>query len=69
MANTPFKMMGHELPGPNQRLSTVDNTIGIDKKGKNADLIEALKKEDEAEVEVNKLKQSKDADINSETNI
>ena len=64
----PFKMMGHELPGPNQKLGTIDNTMGVDKKGKNADLIEALEKEDEAEVEVNKLKQSKNTDINPEIN-
>ena len=68
----PFKMLGHELPGPNQkqRLEPImDNTMGVDKKGKNADLIEALEKEDEAEIEVKKLKESKDTDINPEINI
>ena len=65
----PFKMMGHELPGPNQKLSTMDNTMDVDKKGNNTDLIEALEKEDEVKAEVENLKQSKDTDINSGINI
>ena len=67
--NKPFKMMGHELPGPNQKLNTMDNTMGAESSGKNSKLIEALTKEDEAETEVKKLKESKNTDINSETNI
>ena len=58
MANTPFKMMGHELPGPNQRVNTMDNTMGGEEKGKNAELIEALKDQDEASLEIEKLKKS-----------
>jgi hypothetical protein len=54
----PFKMMGHELPGPNQRVNTMDNTMGGEEKGKNAELIEALKDQDEASLEIEKLKQS-----------
>tara|TARA_R110000850_G_scaffold179999_1_gene305711 strand:+ start:70 stop:273 length:204 start_codon:yes stop_codon:yes gene_type:complete len=64
----PFKMMGHELPGPNQKLSTIDN-LDVDKKGSNTDLIEALKKEDEVKSEVENLKKSKDTDISSGINI
>jgi len=65
----PFKMMGHELPGPNQKLNTMDNTMGTESLGKNAKLIEALKEEDEVSVEVNKLKEPKNTDVNSVINI
>jgi len=68
MPYAPFKMMGHELPGPNQKLSTIDN-LDVDKKGSNTDLIEALKKEDEVKSEVENLKQSKDTNISSGINI
>jgi len=65
----PFKMMGHELPGPNQKLNAMDNTMGTESLGKNAKLIEALKEEDEVSVEVNKLKEPKNTDVNSVINI
>ena len=65
----PFKMMGHELPGPNQKLNTMDNTVSTESSGKNSKLIEALTKEDEAEIEVKKLKESKNTDVNSVINI
>ena len=65
----PFKMMGHELPGPNQKLNTMDNTMSTESSGKNSKLIEALKEEDEASVEVDKLKEPKNTDVNSVINI
>ena len=55
--------MGHELPGPNQKLSTIDN-LDVDKKGSNTDLIEALKKEDEVKSEgENEEKIDKEAEV------
>ena len=68
MSDKPFKMLGHELPGPNQKLNVTDNTIG-ESPGKNADLIEALKKQDEAEIEIKNLEESKNSSINSGINI
>ena len=61
MTYTPFKMKGHELPGPNQRIEDLDNSVekgqvGEEGTGKNSELIEALKKQDEADKEVENLK-------------
>ena len=47
----------------------MDNTMGVDKKGNNTDLIEALKKEDEVKAKVENLKQPKDTNASSEINI
>ena len=56
-----YKMKGHELPGPNQRIEDLDNSVDKGQvseggAGKNSELIEALKKQDEVEKEVENLK-------------
>ena len=55
----PFKMKGMSF-GTLGTEEKVDNTMGANKPGKNADLIEALTKQDEAESEINKIKESTD---------
>ena len=45
-------------------MGEVDNTMGADKPGKNAALIKALTKQDEAESDINKIKESTD-DVSS----
>ena len=69
MSNKPFKMKytnGKKADSSafpfaeieNKPLDNITDNMNIDKKGKNTELIEALKKEDEAEVEINKIKES-----------
>lgn len=52
--------MGHELPGPNQKLNTMDNTMGNEESGKNADLIKALQDQDKASADIDKIKETEE---------
>ena len=55
----PFKMKGMSF-GNLGIEEEVDNTMGVDKPGKNTALIEALTKQDKAEADINKIKESTD---------